>query len=286
LKSPHKPIKCFFEPNSAISLNPSHATIQPFQRLFIMRSFLLLVFLIPLCGWTQINFQLGQAMTVGNKNAEYEIAYENYVGTYYSDFRKIGSETFFKVSSYNPWDTSKFSVKYTLEFGLSYFNYYGYSFHEPNVDYWEPGQFDVGASNFYMRSVSWTNGADFIFRINRKLTFISTLGFKVAAINAGYEEKHWGSGRRLHTWNLIQNKQPLTNPLITVSVAPQLLINFKGWSLGLHLKQDVLVLNSLLNNMKGANVNAGKVQLSPFTSLGVSFMPNFYLVKADDLLGE
>jgi hypothetical protein len=242
--------------------------------------------LIPLCGWTQINFQLGQAMTVGNKNAEYEIAYENYVGTYYSDFRKIGSETFFKVSSYNPWDTSKFSVKYTLEFGLSYFNYYGYSFHEPNVDYWEPGQFDVGASNFYMRSVSWTNGADFIFRINRKLTFISTLGFKVAAINAGYEEKHWGSGRRLHTWNLIQNKQPLTNPLITVSVAPQLLINFKGWSLGLHLKQDVLVLNSLLNNMKGANVNAGKVQLSPFTSLGVSFMPNFYLVKADDLLGE
>jgi hypothetical protein len=246
-----------------------------------MRSLFLLVFLIPIFAWTQINFQLGQAMTAGNKNAEYEIAYENYAGTYYSDFRKIGSETFFKVSSYNPWDTSKFSVKYTLEFGLKYFYYYGSSYHEPNVDYWEPDTFGVGASNFYMRSVSWTNGADFIYRINHQLTFISTLGFKLAAINATREKKNWGSGRRLNIWDLPQNEQPLTNPILSISVAPQLLINFKGWSLGLHLKQDVLLLNSLINNMKGANVNAGKVQLSPFTSFGVSFMPNFYLVKAD-----
>lgn len=257
------------------------------QRLFTMRYLLFLIFFFPLCGQTQINFQLGQAMTVGNRNAEYEIPYENYVGTYYSDFRKIGTETFLKVSSYNPWDTSKFSVKFTLEFGLKYFNYYGSSSHEPNVeyDYWDPNVFSVGASYFYMRSVSWSNGADFIYRINRKLTFINTLSFKVAAINAKREETLWGSGGRLHIWSLPEDKHPLTNPLISISVAPQLLINFKGWSLGLHLKQDVLMLNNLINNMTGANANAGNVQLSTFTSFGVSFMPNFYLVEAEEDLG-
>lgn len=246
-----------------------------------MRSTLFLVLLFPICSWSQINFQLGQAMTLGTKNAEYDVVYEDYVGTYYSDFRKVGTETFFKVSSYNPWDTSKFSVKYTLEFGLSYFNYYGSSYHEPNPDYWEPNPFQVGASNFYMRSVSWTNGADFIFRINPKLTFISTLGLKVAAVNSSREEKLWGSGRRLNSMSLPEDEQPLTNPLISISVAPQLLINFTGWSLGLHLKQDVLLVNNLINTINGANANAGKVQLSPFSSFGISFMPNFYLVKAE-----
>jgi hypothetical protein len=245
-----------------------------------MRSLFFILLFAPLCAFTQINFQLGQAMTVGNRNEEYDVVYEDYVGTYYSDFRKIGAETFFKVSSYNPWDTSKFSVKYTLEFGLHYFNYYGSSFHQPNVDYWEPNPFQVGASNFYMRTVSWSNGADFIFRINKKLTFISTVGLKVAAMNRIGEEKLWGSGRRLNILSLPEDEQPLTNPILSISVAPQLLINFKGWSLGLHLRQDVLMLNNLINSIKGSNSNASKVQLSPFTSFGISIMPNFYLVDA------
>lgn len=250
-----------------------------------MRSQLFLVLFFPLCGLTQINFQLGQAITVGNKNAEYEVAYENYTGTYYSDFRKIGTETFLKVSSYNLRDTSMFSVKYTLELGLKYFNYYGSSSHEPNVDYWEPNPFGVGASNFYLRSVSWTNGADFIYRINRKLTFINTIGLKVAAVNRGRKEKLWGTGSTINVYGFPHEDQPLTNPMVTITVSPQLLINFKGWSLGLHLKQDVFMLNNLINDSKGAYSDLGKVQLSTFTSFGISFMPNFSLVKTENEVG-
>lgn len=247
-----------------------------------MRYHLFLVLFFPFSGQAQINFQLGQAMTVGNNNGDYEVIYEKYNGSYYSDFRKIGTETFFKVSSYNPWDTSNFSVKYTLEFGLKYFNYYGSSTHIPTVDYLGDTPFDVGASNFYLRAFSWTNGVDFIYRINDKFTIINTLGLKVAAVNGGREEVLWGSGRRLRTYDLLNEKLPISNPMISIIIAPQLLINLKGFSLGLHLNQDLLMVNSVMNTFNNSQTDLGKVQLSAFTSFGISIMPNLYLIDSKE----
>ncbi len=249
-----------------------------------MRYSLFFALLFPFCGFGQINFQLGQALTVGNKNADYEVAYDNYIGSYHSDFRKAGTETFFKVSSYKPWDSTKFSVKYTLEFGLKYFTYYGASTHKPTVEYLGDTPFDVGASNFYLRAISWTNGADFIYRINKKFTLINTLGLKVSAVNGGREDALWGSGRRLRSYDLPAEEVPFSNPMISLLISPQLLINFKGFSLGLHLNQDLLMINNVINSFKSSQSDLGKVQLSTFTSFGISVMPNFYLVESKESL--
>lgn len=241
-------------------------------------------FVLPFACFSQINFQLGQAMTVGNKSAEYEVAYDNSLGTYYSDFRKVGTETFFKVSSYNPWDSTKFSIKYTLEFGLRYFNYYGSSTHSPTVDYLGDIVFDAGASVFKLRSVSWSNGADFIYRINDKLSLINTLGLKLAVVNGGHEKKIWGYGRKLRFQDLSEGDLPISNPMISLHISPQLLINLKGLSLGIHINQDVLMVNNAINAIKTSQPDAGKVQISPFTSFGISIMPNFYLMDSKEHL--
>lgn len=246
---------------------------------------LVLIFSLLFCtlGNAQLNFQLGQNLTVGNKQVEYEVDFENSIGYYYSDFRKAGTETFFKVSSYNPWNSDKFSIKYTLEFGLKYFYYYSASTHTSTLSYLENQQFNNGASNFKSRAFSWTNGADFIYRISDKLTLINTLGVKLEAVNRIRGEKIWGSGSGLSFYNLPIEQLPFTNPMIAVKMAPQLLINLKGFSLGIHVNQDLMVINNFVNKIKSSNINYGKAQLSTFTSFGVSFMPNFYLVEVDQI---
>lgn len=243
-----------------------------------MKIRLLIVLIYPICSWGQINFQLGQTLTGGNNSSTYTIEDENYISTYYSDFRKLGTETFFKVSSYHPWDTSRFSVKYTLEFGLKYYNYYRSSNHQLTFNNLHDTYFGTGASNFYCRAVSWTNGLDFIYRINAKLTLINTFGIKLTVINKSHEDKLWGNGTNFLLHDLT-NKAPLTNPVTSINFAPQLLIHFNKLSLGIHLSQDLIMVNHLINKIRSSQPDFGKIQLSNFTSFGISIMPNYYLIS-------
>lgn len=217
-----------------------------------------------------MNFQLGQALTLGDKKAEYQVDYENYTGNYRCDFRKAGTETFFKISTYHLSDSNKFSAGYTLAFGLRYSYYYGSASYTPAPGYWEDTLFGAGASHFYTRAISWTNGIDFIYRINAKMTLINTLGLKATAVNQGREDRLWGSGGKSYKYTYPSGDIPLVNPILTVQVSPQLLIHFKKISLGIHLNQDVFMINNLINNRSYPQPDLGKVQLSCFTGIGFS----------------
>lgn len=232
---------------------------------------------------TQVNYQLGQNLTVGNKQKAYEVIYADVIGEYYSDYRKLGTETFLKIGAYTPWDTTRFSVKYTLELGLKYYQFFGTAKHrQTNLDDF-PSLY--GASNINVREVSWKNGVDFIYRINKKYTLINTLGVKVAIPNRVKEEKLTGIGRRLYPETSTENI-PFINPLISIDVSPQLLMHFDGWSLGLHLNQNAFIVNNVFNRFNDSPTNLGKMQLSTFTSFGFSFMPNFYLKQKQVIVEE
>lgn len=238
--------------------------------------FLVPIFLcFPLLGLAQINFQLGQALTLGNTKTSYVVNDENYIATYISDYRKLGTETFFKVSSYKHWDSTKFAVQYTLQFGLKYYQYYTESSHLFNEIYETDLQ---GASYYHNRSVSWMNGVDLIYRINQNLTLVNTIGVKLEVINRTLKEKIWGTGGTTLFFKLPADELPLTNPTIKFTCAPQLLIHFNKFSLGVHVNQDLFLVNNLINNVSDRYLEFGKVHLSNFTTLGISIMPNFYLV--------
>ncbi len=236
---------------------------------------LIAIFLsIPSVNWAQLNFQLGQQVIVGNRSGTYVYDNGGAKFEYASNFQKLGTATFLKVGSYQLLSEKRFSLKYTLEFGLKYYNYrYSTQYLEPeysdeNLDYTK----DFVWVN--TRSVSWMNGMDFIYRINPKQLFVGTLGFKLEAQNTKKKQSTF-------PWvPLSEGSQfPIVNPVMSVNLGLQYLFHFNKVSVGVHLNQDLFVINQLINKARSGESDIGKFYHSPFTGLGISIMPNFYLME-------
>jgi len=196
-------------------------------------------------------------------------------------YKKPSIEIIGANSIYTQNDSSKFSLGYTFEVGLSFLKFTKKEIHLPFSSLWESDT--VGykfTEDFKVRKIHITNCIDFKYRINEKFTLINSIGLKIENKD-GYkriddtEEKsyifeddnfqdHYFEARQTKDVYNYTNNFPLNLKLIII---PQLQINYTTFSMKIQVYQDLLNINSHINL-----IDIGSINYTTFTGLGVVFL--------------
>ena len=205
----------------------------------------------------------------GNSENKTDITYEK------PSFEIIGLN-----SNYTQSDSSKFSLGYTFEVGLSFFKFTkNQTRHCHFILVGKVIQLDIKKTkDFKVRKIHITNFIDFRYKINTKLTLINSIGFKIENKDGfdeidnsnqftyiyetdNYQDNNSNKRENKTIYNY-QNHFPLNFKLILV---PQLQIEFDQFSIKIQIYQDLFNLN---NHIK--RIDVGSIKLHYFYRLGYS----------------
>lgn len=198
-------------------------------------------------------------------------------------FELIGTNSFIQNNN-----SSKFQFGYTFEVGFSFYKFTKINSFLPIDPYWKIDTVGIETKeNFKGKKVQFSNFVDFHIKINNKLTFITSLGFKLEnrggykridntgfsafiTVEDNYKDEHIEKRESISAENF-QNRFPLNFKLI---LAPQLQIKFNEFYLKIQLFQDLLNINKYINA-----IDVGGINYRTFSGLGIIISPNSVLKK-------
>ncbi len=241
-----------------------------------MKSVLTSLFLLltVITSFSQNTVGVGTRLTLSGKS--YHFGYsENQTDITY---KKPAFEIIGMNSIYAQNDSSKFSLGYTFEVGLSFLTFTKNQTTLPLHPSWKSDT--IGhkkTENYRVRKLHITNFIDFRYKINTKLTLINSIGFKIENKD-GFDEidnsnqftyiyktdnfqDNNSNKRETKTIYNYENHFPFNFKLIVV---PQLQIEFDQFSIKIQIYQDLFNLN---NHIK--RIDVGSINYTTFTGLGI-----------------
>lgn len=184
--------------------------------------------------------------------------------------------------------SSKFEFGYTFEVGFSIGRFSETNTYMPVEPHWDSDTIGHRTfAKFKSRKVQFSNFLDLRFKLNKKITLISSIGFKLEnregnkrikdsnystfiTSNSNFHDRNSGDRLDIDVKYYI-NRFPLNFKLIFV---PQLQIEFDEFFLKIQFYQDFLNINKHLTPL-----NIGGINYTTFSGLGIVISPNSTLKR-------
>jgi len=245
-----------------------------------MRYYLLLALLFVLnVGFNQNSVGIGMRIKKSDMTYYYGISTnQSNIDYVKPSYEFVGFKTYYNTSN-----TNKILFGYTLEVGVCTFKFNETRVYLPTNPYWESDTIgSIHSKSYKGRKVNITNYLDFRIRINKKVTFINSLGFKIqnregfkAIKNSGksslifendnYVDYFSDKRKNINVYNY-QNRFPLNFKFVFI---PQLQISFNSYQFRIQLYQDFFNINKWIKP-----IDIGGVNYTNFTGVGIVIETN------------